>query len=118
MSSERRVSDRHKAFFPVAMDSETRKDRIAMSRNASSTGVLIGSPSRFDVGELLTMTFRILPSGPMYAGIVGKVVRVEQGDNDDDPMWRNVMAVEFETPLSDAVLEALHAAADHSVHFE
>ena len=115
---ERRSSDRHKAFFPVAMDSSTRKDRIAMSRNASSSGVLIGSPSKFEVGERLTMTFRILPAGPMYAGIVGRVVRVEESKNDEDPMWRHIMAVEFESPLSEEIVEALHTASDHSVHFE
>lgn len=100
------------------MDSKVRKDRIAMSRNASSRGVLLGSPSRFEVGEKLVMTFRIMPAGKMYAGVVGKVVRVDESANAEDPMWRHVMAIEFEQPLADEIVEALRTAAAHTVHLD
>lgn len=64
------------------------------------------------------MTFRILPAGPMFAGVVGKVIRVEESNNPDDPMWRHVMAIAFEKPLDEEVLTALREAAEHTVHLE
>ncbi len=100
------------------MDSRNRKDRIAMSRNASSRGVLLGSPSRFEVGERLVMTFRIMPDGPQYAGVVGKVVRVDESATAEDPMWRHVMAIEFESPLDEKVVEVLRTAAEHTVYLD
>lgn len=89
-----------------------------MSRNASARGVLLGSPSRFDIGERLVMTFRIMPAGPMYAGVAGKVVRVDEAANAEDPMWRHVMAIEFERPLDEEVIEALRTAAEHTVYLD
>ncbi|MBX3191850.1 MAG: PilZ domain-containing protein [Labilithrix sp.] len=99
----RRKVPRLPAVFAVEMSSPSKKRRCGVTRNASRKGMLIVTPSRFQVGDALEL--EVHGSGLM--GRVGaRVVRVEENTPDSREVWRYRLAVELEGALSDELLDA------------
>lgn len=91
---DRRRHAREEAFFPVQIDSTEKADRVGMVRNRSDSGLLIGTPSRFSVGEKLRLTFAPEP-GQTRRAVVGRVVRT--GIDDEADLFRQLIGVELQT---------------------
>lgn len=99
---ERRRHERHRVCFPVKLDGEAKADRLGMCRNGSEGGMLFGTPSRFSIGDLLTLTFRVNAQHP-GTQVRGRVVWLGQERRHRDNWCRHLVAVAFERPHPDIV---------------
>jgi hypothetical protein len=91
---ERRRHYRVDVFFPVQIDSTHKSDRIGIARNSSHSGLLIGTPSHFQVGDELELTYA--PAfGQPYQKVKGHVVRINLDEEAD--LFRQLVAVELES---------------------
>lgn len=91
---ERRRESRREDFFPVRIDSARKPDRLGVVRNSSSSGLLIGTPSRFEVGDEVDLTFSPRLGDPPRR-CRARVVRVAL-DPEADLFYR-LVAVQLET---------------------
>jgi hypothetical protein len=88
------------ACVPVQLDSENKSGRVGMCRDGSESGVLIGTPSSFAVGECVTMTFRS-SDGAELRSVTGRVVRLSACGSAG---WLSrLVAVEFDEPMGELV---------------
>jgi hypothetical protein len=94
VAAERRIHSRQKAFYAVEIDAVTRKRRIGVTRDASERGLLIASPSRFEVGEALQLRVLVPNEGTRAVG--AKVTRVEENGKSSPEMWRYRFAVQLD----------------------
>lgn len=99
---DRRRHERHRVCFPVKLDSDDKADRLGMCRNGSAGGMLFGTPSRFAVGDLLTLTFRVHAE---HAGaqVRGRVVWLGEERQHRDHWCRHLVAVAFDRPHPEIV---------------
>ncbi len=103
--SERRNSDRKAIFAVVGIDTESRKDRVGVTRNLSAGGLLFHSASQFEIGEELDLVFRKSPKHKDHH-VTARVVRALHEPDGEGP-FRFLTAVQFdelipvtqETPL-------------------
>jgi hypothetical protein len=102
-SVDRRSHTRYRIWLPAQVDEL--KEGMAITHNASPTGVLMVAASTLDVGSSATITIQIPTSTPQERRHTGKVVRVERNAADPYGMWPYRIAVEFDTP--DAEFETL-----------
>lgn len=93
MDVERRRNERKRGFFAVQLDSESRLNRIGVTRDVSVGGMLIASPSRFAVGEEVTL--RVYFPDESTETVHAKVARVEEMPFRSDEPWRYRLAVVF-----------------------
>ncbi len=105
-SSERRRNLRRKVWFPMEIAEGERRKRIAVSHNASESGILLASRSRFELGDEVVLRFKVRPSDEIQE-LTGIVVRYEE-DVDAD-LWPHVVAVRFSQNADD-----LGACLDHA----
>ena len=96
-----RQSDRHVVVVVVQIDSEQRKERIGVTRDVSTSGTLLLSNSKFELGERLEVTFHVSsdPSGVRKEH--GEVVRVDKLES--GRQWRYATALRFDRPMPDSV---------------
>jgi len=104
-AAERRRSFRKPVAIPARVDTKTRPQRFAMTRNVSRTGALLATPSRFKIGERATLRFRT-PDASDYTRVEAQIVRLELNPDDGVGIWPYLAAVRFRTPL-DAPQELL-----------
>jgi hypothetical protein len=94
MTVERRRSERKRTFFAVELDSGEKQNRIGVSRDVSVHGMLVASPSRFEIGEELVV--RVFFNDRSSETLQGRVLRVEQNVVDSDEPWKYRFALAFE----------------------
>ena len=70
---DRRRHPRASACFAVRIDSSRKRDRVGLCRDTSDGGLLVASPSHFEVGERVQLTVKDGPRGPRR--VHGRVVR-------------------------------------------
>ncbi len=105
MSSERRRSDRHAVSLPTRIDTPSFSGRIGVTCNVSSTGVLLGTPSRFRIGERAQVELRLGDGDDVQVvAREGRIVRLELNAQDESGLWSYLMAVRFSEPLDDVTL--------------
>ena len=104
---DRRSHNRHRIWLPAQVDEL--KEGMAITHNASPTGVLMAAASTLDVGAPVTITIQIPTGEVQERHLTGKVVRVERNEADPYGMWPYRIAVEFDPPDPElaAVLDAL-----------
>lgn len=93
----RRRFERHPVRVPVNVSTAVRRDRVGMIRDVSASGVLFHSRSKFEIGERVTVMFKLAHRKGLTAG---SVVRTDTDDHPDN-MFRFVTAVRFDAPLLD-----------------
>jgi hypothetical protein len=89
----RRENERYQVWIPVKVDAL--REGIAVTHDASSRGVLMLTASTLDPGATIEVALK-LPDQSVPKRVVGKVVRVEQNENDPHGLWPHRMAIEFE----------------------
>lgn len=107
MTAEGRKHPRRPVWLPVGIDGEDRPNRIGVSRDASLTGVLISTGSRFEVGEVVTLRIRLTEKNKEIRAR-GKVVRVDKEKGAAAQMWPFRIAVHLDRPvaaLQDAIAD-------------
>lgn len=73
--SERRTHRRYELYSPVQIDTRDKPGRIGMIHNVSSAGMLIATPSRFQVGQPVEVTFRVTERGAKRTR-AGRIMRL------------------------------------------
>ncbi len=92
----RRRHDRHPLYYAVQIDTAEKRERVGVARNTSISGVLVGSPSRFQRGQEVELSFRVAPEED-HTRVSGTIVRC---DRDPSGGWfSHVYAVQFAREL-------------------
>lgn len=99
---ERREYERRGFWLPVAVAGL--EEGIAVSHNASDSGLLVVCRSPPKVGARLRLTFRIPPESPTEVSVFARVLRVGKNVEDPDGLWPHEAALVLEEPVP-----ALHA---------
>jgi hypothetical protein len=106
--NERRRTNRRDAFIAVSINTPTRRGRFGMTRNVSKNGMLIGTASRFRIGEQAWLTFR--SDKRSVHNLRGRIVRLEVNDSAETPIWHYLMAVRLADPLPETTIKRLDTA--------
>jgi hypothetical protein len=104
-NKDRRVEERFATYVAVEIEGQGKTSRFGVTRDASGGGLLVATPSRFDVGTELTLRLHDT-AGKEAAAVKATVVRVDETDVRSDEPWRYRLAVRFEDPESAAVFLA------------
>jgi len=75
-------------------------------KDVSASGILISSSGQLEVGDVVTVSFRVSPEAAEKR-LTGRIVRVEPPDDNPRAVWVHRMAIEFLEP--DAALQSLFA---------
>lgn len=95
---ERRTNHRYEIWVPVKVDGL--REGIAVTHDASNTGVLMVTASTLKPGEPVTITLKSHDK-QQTRQLTGRVVRVEVNSEDPRGFWPHRMAIEFEEPVPD-----------------
>lgn len=93
----RRRFRRHRVVFPVKVSSQQKPGRLGMCRNGSACGMLMGTPSRFEIGDQLVLSFQVRTDAPENI-VTGKIVRVAEEAPNRDHWCHRLVAIEFDQP--------------------
>jgi hypothetical protein len=104
---ERRAAPRQEAYIPAALETVQGRSTIAITRDISSTGVLILTRLDLVVGEVVRLTVAL--DGAEHT-LSGKVVRLEQLESHE--LWRHKVALVVDG--ADPALVQLQAALQRS----
>ena len=106
--AERRSGKRYECILFVRFGDRGQGEWAAISRNASQSGLLMAVGKRVEVGEELTLTFRVAPDTEERE-IKGTVIRIEENAEGPQSYWPHRVAVEFVEPMTDMmpILEQL-----------
>jgi hypothetical protein len=99
-TSNRRHFERHAIHVPVSVSTAVRRDRVGVIRDVSASGVLFHSLSQFEVGERVTLMFKVKHR---HGSTAGYVVRTDTDEHPDN-FFRHLTAVQFDAPLFDLPL--------------
>jgi hypothetical protein len=102
----RRVEERFETYVAVEIEGQGKTARFGVTRDASSGGMLVATPSRFDVGTELTLRLHDTNGPQPDAAVKAIVVRVDETDLNSDEPWRYRLAVRFEDPEAAAIFLA------------
>jgi hypothetical protein len=98
---EKRSFDRYALWFPVTIDlSSNAARRIwAVCKDVSAGGILISGSEELEVGDVVTVSFRVAPEGEERR-LSGRIVRIDPQDENPRSVWMHRMAIEFIEPDS------------------
>jgi hypothetical protein len=102
MAEDRRAAPRQEAYLSAALETSQGRSTIAITRDISSTGLLILTRLDLVVGEVIKLTVALDGTQQMLSG---KVVRVESVDPHE--IWRCKAALTVDS--ADPVLAQLQA---------
>lgn len=92
----RRENERYQVWIPVKVDAL--REGIAVTHDASIRGVLMLTASTLDPGAQVEVALK-LPDQAVPKRVIGRVVRVEDNQEDPHGLWPHRMAIEFEEPV-------------------
>jgi hypothetical protein len=90
---DKRISQRYKIWLPV--ESENLADGVAISHDASLSGLLLVSRCEMTIGTEMDLRFRIPPDTGKEFQMRAKVVRCERNVSDAFSIWPFQIAVQF-----------------------
>ncbi len=105
---ERRTNARYDIWLPVRIDSL--EEAVAVSHNASKTGMMVVTATKLPVGAEVVLSFRMPPDGQEEHEIRGTVVRVLVNEKDPHGLWPHALGIEFDDPIPE--LETLLQITD------
>lgn len=91
------MTRRHKRYyvlFPMQYDTAAQAPHYAISRNISSSGLLMATAQQLAVDAPVKLTIK-LPGSSEERTFEGKIVRVNVNDQDPQGMWPFTAAIEF-----------------------
>jgi len=93
---DRRSKPRTAAVLAVALESETKGGRHGVTRDLSSKGLLIVTPSHFTKGDRLRIKVH---AGNVGVDVSGRVTRVDENPISSPELWRYRVGIELDEPL-------------------
>ncbi len=106
----RRKTPRVPVVLAVELSSKDKPGRCGVTRNASDGGLLLVTPSRFSVGDTLSVSAFV---GGYHGRVGARVVRVEENDAASAEVWRYRLAVELDEALPKELLDEAQRRAQH-----
>jgi len=106
MVEDRRAAPRHAAYLSAALETSQGRSTIAITRDISSTGLLILTRLELVVGEIIKLT--VACDGSQQA-LSAKVVRLEEVEPHEIWRYKAALTVDSEDPVL-AQLQATLAA--------
>jgi hypothetical protein len=104
MVEDRRAAPRQEAYVSAALETSQGQSTIAITRDISSTGLLILTRIQLAIGEVIKLTVAL---GSSQHTLSGKVVRVEAMEPHE--LWRYKVALALTMDSADPVLAQLQA---------
>jgi len=98
--TNRRRFERHPIQVPIKVSTAVRHDRVGVIRDVSASGLLFHSLSKFELGERVTVMFKVDHGKGLTAG---EVVRIDTDEHPDN-IFKFLTAVRFDAPLLDLKL--------------
>jgi hypothetical protein len=93
---ERRTAPRHAAYIGAEIKDQGGPISAAITHDGSASGLLLLTRAKLEVGQSVElMVFLVEGEGHT---VVGKVVRQEPLDAEENTLWRTKVAVHIETP--------------------
>jgi hypothetical protein len=104
-TDNRRNAPRYLTCVPAGVQN-AQKERVGLIRDASTTGALVFTGSKFEVNEEVRLRIGLEGAQKEEVEIVARILRV---DRHDDGFWTFKMAVAFNPPRDDltALFESL-----------
>lgn len=102
MTEDRRAAPRQEAYVPALLETAQGRSTIAITRDISSTGLLVLTRVELTVGEVISLTVTLENAKRTLAG---KVVRVERLEPHE--LWRYKVALTVDS--ADPVLAQIQA---------
>lgn len=103
--NDRRGDERFLTYVAVEIEGQGKKQRFGVTRDASTGGLLLSTPSRFEVGTELTLRPQDASGNP-GTEVVATVIRVDEATPGSDEPWRYQLAVRFSDPDAAALFLA------------
>ena len=98
--NERRGASRHLACFPAYVGTEEEGQNIALIRDVSSTGALLLTRDKLDVGDKIELSMYVSGDAKAPAHETqASVVRVEERKPEQADVWPYSAAVKFKKVL-------------------
>jgi len=97
---ERRANERYRVWFPLTVVTDEGQEGTAISYDVSASGLLMACPGSLQVGDEVTLRFKMAAADERERAVRAKVLRVEATSDPEGP-WRYRMAVEFAEPQPD-----------------
>ncbi|MFO0741208.1 MAG: PilZ domain-containing protein [Labilithrix sp.] len=104
---DRREKPRTPAVLAVGLASEVKAGRHGVTRDLSSTGLLIVTPSHFTKGDTLKITVH---TGEKSVDVEGRVARVDENPISSPELWRYRVGVELAEPLPNGLVDVVAKA--------
>jgi len=95
---DRRTRERARLWLPVEV--AELDAGVAVSHDASETGLLLVASSELAVGARLHIAFRVPPEAGARVEVEVEVVRVSANDEDPHGLWPFKIAVHFVQPVT------------------
>ena len=80
--------------LPLMIDTPLKKGRFGIARNASASGMLLGTTSELELGDHIVLKFKVGKRRNAYKQVLGRVVRIGV-DQLTEGWCRRLVAVEF-----------------------
>lgn len=107
-SPERRRASRVPAFCAVELSSATKPKRAGVTRDASERGLRVVTPSRFQVGDELSLA--VYMDGEEVR-LSGRAVRIEENGYDSDEPWRYRLSIALDEEIPSRTLASAAESA-------
>lgn len=103
VGEDRRGTPRTPAVFAVGLESDKTGERHGVTRDLSTTGLLIVTPTQYSKGDRLKLRVHV---GASLVDVAGKVMRVDENPVSSPELWRWRVGVQLDQPLPVEVLSA------------
>ncbi len=106
---DRREKPRTPAVLAVGLASEVKAGRHGVTRDLSTNGLLIVTPSHFTKGDRLKITVHAREGGGDL-DVEGRVARVDENPISSPELWRYRVGIELDQPLPTDLVDIYNKA--------
>lgn len=99
---DRRRAERKPAVLAVALDSGEKRGRHGVTRDLSSKGMLVVTPSSFKLGDRVEVTVH---AGSEGVALVGHIARIDENPVSSPELWRWRVGIELDAPIPPEFVE-------------
>lgn len=111
-AENRRIAERHVVYFVAELLPEHgERARVAITRDASETGLLLLTRAHVEVGQSVTVRVLLPGDDGKRPPVTGRVVRREELSPHEVDFWKEKVALQFDAPEAELTRELLEAAA-------
>lgn len=110
-ADNRRIAERHVVYFVAELLAENAdRARVAITRDASETGLLLLTRGHLEIGQSVTVRVLLPGDAVQHAPVTGHVVRREVLSFAEVDFWNEKVALQFDAPEAELAREMLIAA--------